>query len=185
MLGNLSDLGIGRRDTMGDIIEQETNELISILNEKVDKAETIHSHGLFLNAANNVIWRVISGLKHSQTDPKVQSLTSAIRKSMDALDGRNLLSVLMMYSPRLCRLLRFSGLPSFIDRFDPLSVFILEAISQARPDKQGNYGDRFLSQMETNKSAGKTNSALFGKEGKKHLFGGFMDMIMAGMSGNR
>ena len=180
MLGNLSDLGMGRKDTVGDIVEQETTECINLLKERVARGETISSHGLFMSAINNVIWRIISGLRNSQTDPKITALTSAIRKSFDALNPMDIWNVLMMNNPGINNALHSLGLPSFTDRFTPVTNFVHEAMAEAIPDKDGNLGDRYLAVIEKNEKLGKINATLSGAEGRRQIFGGFIDVIMAG-----
>ena len=90
MMGQLSNLGMGKGHNMKDIIEQEAQDFCSILKSKITENNVINVNGMFMTATNNVIWRTSTGKGHKQTDPHTKNLTMAVTKFFQALEPGNL-----------------------------------------------------------------------------------------------
>ena len=74
MLTTLNDLGMGRKETIETIVEQEAEILLQKLRDQIKNKSTFKPNGFFLPTTSNVIWRMVTGKKTKHDDPGKQTL---------------------------------------------------------------------------------------------------------------
>ncbi len=84
ILRTLGDLGMGKRDTMEDIIGQESRSIIQTM--LASKGRPIQMRGFFLSPINNVISRIMTGRRSRHDDPDLVRLTGLIIEYLDHVD---------------------------------------------------------------------------------------------------
>ena len=80
---------MGKSDKMQDIIEQESMDFCNIMRDRIKESNVILVNGMYMTAANNVIWRIATGKGNKQTDETARALTMAVKRFFQALDPGN------------------------------------------------------------------------------------------------
>ncbi len=131
---------------------------------------------MFLNAANNVIWRVATGRSTRQDDPALRELTNVVRDNFKNMDPTSPLALLQMNSLPFTRLMQWLQIPNFVDSSKKVENKLEAEILSSSADEGGNYIERCLAAKEE----GGPRSALGGPDGHQHVVVQLADLFVAG-----
>ncbi len=173
MFQQMSNLGMGKQDTMTDIINQEVAILCDSLAEKAAATVETRTKGLtinyiFMTAVNNVVCRIITGKRTLQSDPQLKVLTKNVWDFFRVMERGSILNVLQVNSWLISRLSQIFKVENLIDICEQmLNMFRQEVKESGTADPDGNYIDRFLAEIESADPA----SSFHGNDGQIHLIG--------------
>jgi len=173
MVKNLTELGMGKKDTMENVIWNDAQQIVESLMRQEGKP--VQGRGLFLPATNNVIWSLATGDTRKQDDPLTADLTQKIVQNFENMSPSNLQALLSMNSLTYTRLLDFFGFPNVVRSTKAIHDMIRNAINRSHPDDSGNYIERGLAEIEKG-----TSKTLNKEVGKAHLLAHLSDMFIAG-----
>lgn len=176
MLKNLSDLGMGKKDTMEDVIYQEAEQVAERLRGSSGKA--VSAKGMFLSATNNIIWRITTGKSTKQDDPELVDLTRRVADSSAVQDPSNPLTLLQMECITFTRLLSRLGLTNYLDTVAKILVKVDEMVDGSEACEGGNYVERGL--YESEKDGSENNVCMNKADGRFYLRAQLADMFFAG-----
>jgi hypothetical protein len=176
MLHNLSDLGMGSKDTMESVIAQEVEYLGKRIKAICGKEMAVQ--GFFLTAANNVIWRLITGKRTKQDEQELVDLIARVSKFFDAFDPGSLLFLLQLSNDKFLRLCAMLGVTNVLERLKPLYETVEKVVSEKKEDARGNIIERLLAEIARNKD--NSSSSFHGTDGRVHLLGQMFDFLIAG-----
>lgn len=78
VLQQLSDLALGKKDTLADIINQEAQRFCDRLESQVKRSSNVSFHKKFMPSSNNAIWRILTGKDTDVDDLEVRALSKAV-----------------------------------------------------------------------------------------------------------
>ena len=182
IISNLSDIGMGKKGGLEELIMEEAEEFCDNLKVKMGKDSSciIKVNETFAPAVNNVIWRLVSGERAKQTDPDMVALTKKLKELLKVLDPSTLMSVLTAHSEFLLKLFTDIGMKTGLTLFKPVAKCINRIIDKSSPNAQGTITDRYLAEIENNEKEGNVDHILYGNNGRKQIFGGILDLMLAG-----
>ncbi len=169
---------------MEGIVMQEVDSFCDILRSRLvsSASESILINGMFLRAANNILWRLSTGKSTKQTDPRLTEIIEAMVKFQTSFNPASLHYMMTNNNSTLLALARFLGLRNIVDNVKPLMKWIEEEISEGVPNKDGYVIDRFMAEIDKNEKEGRSSATFYGERGQKHLFGSIMDLFIAGVT---
>ena len=88
---------------------------------------------------------------------------------MASLNNKNILNVS-----------NFLGLETVDKASQPILEFLEKSQSEAVPNPEGSFVERYLDVMQNNMESGNTSSAFYGKRGNVHLQSTLLDLFVAG-----
>jgi len=112
MIKNLAELGMGTKSTLENIIWEDAKQILQKLER--NEGREVQGRGLFLNAANNVVWSLATGENREQDDPLTDDLTARIISLFSNMSPNNPLTLLTLNSIWVTRLFEKIGLPNMI-----------------------------------------------------------------------
>ena len=99
MLTNLSNLGMGKKDTMEEVVSQEVEDVESIFSKEMKEKGSVAVNRKLGPAINNVIWRILTGKRTKQSDLDLVYLTNCVSDLFEANGpSKSLLGMLQAYS---------------------------------------------------------------------------------------
>ena len=86
MHATLNNLGLGSKDKMEAVIEQEAVALCDRIRDATKGGKPLKMSGLFLYTVNNVVWRILTGKKTKYNDPELLILLDALMDFFETLN---------------------------------------------------------------------------------------------------
>ena len=177
MFQNMSNLGMGKKDTMEDIISQEVSILCETLAKRIKEGDNpVTINHVFMTAVNNVVWRMVTGKRSKQSDPEMVVLTKNVWDFFRVLERGSILQVLQLNSYWVTKLSQWFSVENMVDICKPMLEMFRREVKQSVADADGNYFDRFLYEI----SKADRNSTFHGDDGSIHLIGSVFDIFAAG-----
>jgi hypothetical protein len=179
MHATLNDLGMGRRDTMETIIEQETSSLVDRIREDKRKNKTFKVKGFFLYTVNNIIWRMVTGERTKYNDPDLLELIDGMLEFFDALNPGSLYSLLQMYSlpfAHICRVL--FGKDSLLHKTEVFKKIMQKQVDLYQADAYGYFIEKYKAEILRHDD--KPESSFHRADGALHLLAQMGDIFGAG-----
>ena len=178
MLQNMNDLGMGRKESMDNIIVEEAESLIQRFREYADKNIPVKIKGFFLRTVNSVVWRITTGTRTTQ-DKEVLELTDKMVEYLKSINPGSLFCLLQLYSSTFTRLCLFLNVPqTLVKRSRGFINLLTKQIGEQTADSNGNFIERYLAEIQKNND--KPDSSFHGADGQKHLLGQMKDIFIAG-----
>ena len=84
MMTNLSNLGIGKKNTIEDIVIEEIEGVEELFLKEMREKGSVSMFRRYGPAINNVIWRIATGKRTKQNDPELIQLTQCVSEMFDA-----------------------------------------------------------------------------------------------------
>jgi hypothetical protein len=194
MLKHLSDLGMGKKDSMEDVIWHDAEQIVtkmaqmegkSVLAKVWKNVRLIQAalqlepsfQKLFMPASNNVIWSLATGESHDHNDPATKHLTACLVKHFQDFNPNDIQLLLMSNSLLYTKLRKFLGLRTVMSSIKDIEKMVERAIDKALPDVKGNYIERGLADIEKEDGT----SSFVKRNGKHQLVQQLIDLFAAGM----
>ncbi len=115
-------------------------------------------NGMFLEPVNRVLWRIITG-KAIDAGPKLSMLTDHIRELFSMVERGTIAQVLQMTTSWGANLFKLLGMWNVIDVAHNFQGFMQSEMQQGTPDPDGNFIDRYLSDMQKASSSSRYDKA--------------------------
>lgn len=178
ILSQLGDLGMKRNDVLEDMVSQEavklTQQLERIMKENDGKVDFSRR---FLPVSNNVIWRLLTGKNTALDDPELLRMTHLVAEVFINMSPAKILAVLH-FDEWIYKLTGLLGIKSVRDYMMPVKEFLEREMRNYRANKNGNYIERSLAEIEANEN--NSDSVFYRDRGYKHTLGTLLDLFVAG-----
>ena len=181
-VNQLSRLGMGKNRVMSHILEEEAEHFRNLLRSEIEEksSSAIEVTNLFVMVTNNSIWRILTGSRNKQTDPEIISLTRTLRRFFSAFDPGSIRNLLQVNCLPFAKALKFLGMSNLLDEAAPIFDRMKRLASNAQPNPDGNFPDRYLAEISKNEAAGNSDSTFFGRKGRFQIHGGLFDLFLGG-----
>ncbi len=123
-----------------------------------------------------MVWRLVTGKRTRHDDPKLQELTGYVSQQFRDFDPGNPLTVLQLNCYPLVRLMSWLGLPNMVDNSKALMDMLWGEIERSGSDKEGNYIERGLYEVEH----GEDRCCFNEQDGRKYIRAQLQDLFSAG-----
>ncbi len=177
-LHTLRNLGLGKQQ-MATVIQEEAQELCRSLEEL--QGEPIGLRGMFTLPTLNTLWRVTTGEKLSNENPKVRDLWRLLEETFE--NGAKLLpGIFLIYAP--LRMLDkkfklFAGTPTFKKMLSIAEDTIRDHLRTFQEDHLRDFVDHYIKEINE-KSRSAEDSTFKDEEGWLNFKNVIIDFLMAG-----
>ena len=145
------------------------------------KAKNVKGTDIYSVISNNIIWRTLTGSRRKQTSTEVIDLSNRLRDFMKSFEPGGIVNMLSTNNRFFLHFLTWIGVKTGLSAMKPMKKIIDNAIQSSRKDPSGTLIDRYLAYIDQNINEGKSYSVFRSEsQGKKQLFGGLVDILIAG-----
>ena len=103
-----------------------------------------------------MVWRIATGKRTRQDDPELVDFTKIVVENFQNMNPSDPMGLVMVSSLSVTRLRQFLGLRNYLDTSGKIKDMIKRTIGESKPNENGNYIERALSEDGSDEKGGKT-----------------------------